>query len=282
MHKKKRELTHKAIDLVLSAAFSSKKTTIKAIPNLCIYYDKLEDGKFKNLVIQKVTAKEKRRKGSRKNKKNRKAKVQKPQWVIQEIFANFGSLLYNKELGSLTFKLEEGSSVSIKRDKEGTVKEEHRFHFREMSIPVFLEDKNYVGDRAKYLPFDRLWQRLHNYRAQIKALGRKNKKNRSKRDFLKEEVNICYVELFQRLAISFSPLVIILIGAPLGIIVRHSNKLVAFGVSSLPIILVYYPLMNWGRTLANKGSLDPFIATWMCNFVAGGIGIGLIFYVFRK
>jgi len=79
-------------------------------------------------------------------------------------------------------------------------------------------------------------------------------------------------EIHLRLASSFSPLIMVLLGMPLGAKVRHRGKLVAFFIAFLPVVLLYYPLVLAGEGLGRAGQMPPFLAAWGADGVAGLLG----------
>jgi lipopolysaccharide export system permease protein len=78
-------------------------------------------------------------------------------------------------------------------------------------------------------------------------------------------------ELHGRYAFPFASLVFAFIAVPLGIQNRRSGKSAGFSVS-IGILLAYYLLLSLLRTLAEKGTIQPFIALWLPNIVFLGIG----------
>jgi lipopolysaccharide export system permease protein len=82
-------------------------------------------------------------------------------------------------------------------------------------------------------------------------------------------------ELHARFAESFSPLIMALLGMPLGILVRTRGKLVAFFAGFLPVVGFYYPLTLAGAGLGTSGSLAAPVAAWGPALIMGSIGAGL-------
>lgn len=78
-------------------------------------------------------------------------------------------------------------------------------------------------------------------------------------------------ELHGRYAFPFASLVFAFLAVPLGIQNRRSGKSAGFSVS-IGILLVYYLMLSLLRTLAEKGSIPPFIAVWLPNMIFLGIG----------
>jgi lipopolysaccharide export system permease protein len=78
-------------------------------------------------------------------------------------------------------------------------------------------------------------------------------------------------ELHGRYAFPFASLVFAFIAVPLGIQNRRSGKSAGFSIS-IGILLAYYLMLSFLRTLAEKGSIPPFVALWLPNMVFLGIG----------
>ncbi len=85
-----------------------------------------------------------------------------------------------------------------------------------------------------------------------------------------------------RSANAFACFAFALIGAPLGILVRKGNRLVAFFVSFLVVSLVYYPLSMAGEALGSVGKVPPVVALWWANGALVALGVVLLRSVFRK
>lgn len=86
-----------------------------------------------------------------------------------------------------------------------------------------------------------------------------------------------YAEIHHKIALSVSSFAFLLIGIPLGITTRRSDKWVNFGMS-LPLMIAHWALLVGGKGLAQKGAIHPFIALEFGNFLVGGIGL----YLFIK
>jgi len=81
-------------------------------------------------------------------------------------------------------------------------------------------------------------------------------------------------ELQLRYAISFSPLALVILGIPLGLVLERGGRGVGFG-ASLGVVFGYYLLLIWGLTMAEKDSWPAIPALWMANIVAVVAGLAL-------
>ncbi|HEX9079881.1 MAG TPA: LPS export ABC transporter permease LptF [Desulfuromonadaceae bacterium] len=78
-------------------------------------------------------------------------------------------------------------------------------------------------------------------------------------------------ELHSRYAFPFASLVFAVVAMPLGIQNRRSGKSAGFS-ASIAILLAYYVLLSFLRTLAEKGILPPGLAMWLPNMVFLAVG----------
>jgi len=82
------------------------------------------------------------------------------------------------------------------------------------------------------------------------------------------------VEIYKKYALPVACIVFVLIGAPLGIMVRKGGFGVAAGIS-LFFFLIYWAFLIGGEKLAERGYFSPFIGMWAANIVLGVAGIFL-------
>ncbi len=68
-------------------------------------------------------------------------------------------------------------------------------------------------------------------------------------------------ELVRRAGLAMAGLLLPLLGALLAALVNHPNRLFAVGIGVIPSALGYYPLMTAASTLAEKSSLNPWLAS---------------------
>lgn len=87
-------------------------------------------------------------------------------------------------------------------------------------------------------------------------------------------------EPWRRWANGFSCFFFVWVGAPLAVRLRNSDLMTSFGLVFLPILLVYYPLMQYGVDQAKMGSLPPY-CVWCGNVILGVVGIGLLRRILR-
>lgn len=85
------------------------------------------------------------------------------------------------------------------------------------------------------------------------------------------------MEIYKKISYSFSSLIFILIGVPLGLLARRGEKTVGFTLSAV-VITAYYLLQLGGEALTIKGLLFPSLGIWLPNIVFGAVGPALIFW----
>ena len=92
----------------------------------------------------------------------------------------------------------------------------------------------------------------------------------------KKRINRYEVEIHKKYSLPFACIVFILIGAPLGTMLRKGGFGMASGVS-LFFFLVYWAFLIAGEKLADRGMLSPLIGMWAANFVLLILGVFLTY-----
>ena len=82
-------------------------------------------------------------------------------------------------------------------------------------------------------------------------------------------------ELHSRFAFPFATFVFAILALPLGLSNRRSGRGSGFTISIL-ILLVYYVLLSFLRTLAEKGGISPVLAVWLPNLIFLAVGLVLL------
>ena len=81
------------------------------------------------------------------------------------------------------------------------------------------------------------------------------------------------MELQQRIAFAFVPLVFCLLGVSLTLLPRTSRANRSWGFMLCTFwLMTYYTLLSLGKALGDKSILHPIPALWLPNLVVGGIG----------
>lgn len=84
-----------------------------------------------------------------------------------------------------------------------------------------------------------------------------------------------YIELHKRFTLSFACILMFLIGAPLGSIIRKGGLGVPI-VVAIVFFLIYYILSSTGEKLALSGEINPVLGIWMATLMLLPIAVILI------
>ncbi len=101
---------------------------------------------------------------------------------------------------------------------------------------------------------------------------------RSDVDFLDNSADRYRVELHKKDSIALACLIFILLGAPLGLIIRRGGLGVA-AAAAVGIFIFYWVTLVNGEKLADRDLLDPWMGMWAGNIVTGLLGLGLAAYM---
>ncbi|MBI4353453.1 MAG: LptF/LptG family permease [Candidatus Omnitrophica bacterium] len=212
----------------------------------------LEEGtfikKFKDFVIFIYEIDKNRLKGIR---------IYQPQEgrATRTIVAEKGEILSFPEKNMLKLKLRNGTS------DEPNPKDPSQFYklnFKTYELPLNLS-KTKVSQAPEKKPKDMTIQELQN---EIERLGEAG-------------IQATYplsAEIHHKIAMSLSSLAFLLIGVPLAVKTRRSEKSIGFGMS-LALMALYWTLLVGGKALAQKGLAPPFLSLQFCNLAVGGMGI---------
>ena len=91
-------------------------------------------------------------------------------------------------------------------------------------------------------------------------------------EYTERETEKYEVEIYKKYAIPAACIIFILIGAPLGVMVRKGGFGAAASISLL-FFLIYWAFLIGGEKLAERGFFSPFIGMWAANFLLGFLGI---------
>lgn len=91
-----------------------------------------------------------------------------------------------------------------------------------------------------------------------------------RRRTLQGEMNRYTLEIAKKYSISFACIAFVLVGAPLGVMIRRAGKGVGF-VTSIGFFIFYWICLVGGEALGDRGILDPWLAMWLPNIVFLGL-----------
>ena len=89
------------------------------------------------------------------------------------------------------------------------------------------------------------------------------------------QIDQYWVEIHKKYSLPFACIVFVLIGAPLGTMMRRGGFGMAAGMS-LVFFLVYWAFLIGGEKFADRGLLSPFLGIWSANIFLGILGIFLM------
>ena len=221
----------------------------------------LEEGvfikKFKNFVIFIYEIDKNKLKGIR---------IYQPQEgkPTRTIIAERGELVSIPEMNMIKLKLIRG--VSDEPDPKDPAKL-YKLNFKTYDLPLSISALKQAGEVSKK-PKD---MRIRELKNEIERLGK---------DGIKATYPLS-AEIHNKIAIAFSSLAFLLIGIPMGITTRRSEKSISFGIS-LGLMTLYWLLLIGGKALAQKGLAPPFFALQFSNFLIGSIGIFLFYRLAKR
>ena len=125
--------------------------------------------------------------------------------------------------------------------------------------------KVYNPGKNPELMYFRAIDRIRNIKSTIVS-------NNSRTEWAQREVEKYEVEIYKKYALPGACIIFMLIGAPLGVMVRKGGFGVAAGIS-LFFFLIYWAFLIGGEKLSERGFFSPFIGMWAANFVLGFVGI---------
>lgn len=125
---------------------------------------------------------------------------------------------------------------------------------------------------------------LRTYRERLQALENTKRRVRSFRDMerrYKQSESRYQVEIHKKIAMPISAIIFVLIGAPLGMIVRRGGLGISGGIS-LVFFLIYWGILMTGERLADRLLMPAWLAMWAANIVFGLLGLLLVHYAIRE
>ncbi len=140
----------------------------------------------------------------------------------------------------------------------------------ELKINQLLIDKNQRDALTEIRPTD---QYVY-MKSQQKLKADENSLNEvlSRLDYNDREIDRFSVEINKKYSIPFACIVFVLIGAPLGTMMRKGGFGMAAGMS-LIFFLIYWAFLIGGEKLADRNLISPFWGMWSANAFLGIFGI---------
>ncbi|MDP2984853.1 MAG: LptF/LptG family permease [Candidatus Latescibacter sp.] len=89
------------------------------------------------------------------------------------------------------------------------------------------------------------------------------------------------VEMNKRDSIPFAAIIFVLLGAPLGILVKRSGASIGIGIS-IGFFAVYYLFLSGGESAGDRMLIPPWLSMWAPNIIMGIMGLFLFRYAARR
>lgn len=153
--------------------------------------------------------------------------------------------------------------IIVNKNRENFIKESNKLLFIDSSYVSKSVEKN-LGKNPE-LMYLRAIEKVRSTKNIIAA-------NFNRLEWNKRELEKYEVEIYKKYALPAACIIFVLIGAPLGIMVRKGGFGVAAGIS-LFFFLIYWAFLIGGEKLSERGFFSPFIGMWAANFVLGIVGI---------
>tara|TARA_Y100001968_G_scaffold277311_1_gene272080 strand:- start:3580 stop:4827 length:1248 start_codon:yes stop_codon:yes gene_type:complete len=118
---------------------------------------------------------------------------------------------------------------------------------------------------------------LENY-ISISSLRKLAENYRNQHNAITVKINKFYVELHRKLTLAIACLIMLLIGAPIGAIIKKGG----FGlpvVFSIVLFLIYHIMSITGEKMVKKGVIEPLIGMWAPSIIMLIVGVILIIIV---
>lgn len=90
------------------------------------------------------------------------------------------------------------------------------------------------------------------------------------------------IAIHTRRALALSALAFALLGVPLGMLTKTSNKFIGFVLAVVMLFGLFYPLLLAGRTLSQEHLLPPWLGLWLANLAVGILGSVLLAVMMRR
>jgi lipopolysaccharide export system permease protein len=115
----------------------------------------------------------------------------------------------------------------------------------------------------------------------LKTIKNIIRSNTQRVEYNQDQMNSYWVEVYKKYALPFACIIFVLIGAPLGVMVRKGGFGVAASIS-LFFFLLYWAFLIGGEKLGNRNMLPPFFGMWAANILIGIAGIILTIKTVRE
>ena len=148
---------------------------------------------------------------------------------------------------------------------------------------IATEQEEQVVDRIVLRPrFDVLFQAGERQRVQAKYWPTSDLRAHIASGAPTESLTASQYEIHKRHAVSWTYVLFLLVGMPIGVRLRRGSQLSAFAVATV-IALLYYALsMRLGKELAYQGSVPAWLGAWSVNLFGGLAGVCMSWIEVRR
>ena len=180
------------------------------------------------------------------------------------IFAEYGHFGFDEEREEFRFRLESGEVHVEPLDSEAQYQ---RMSFLSLEYAFDASPLFKVAFGA-FRPYDMSNEMLRRVIAEAEA-------GKSLQRYAKKDPVYYRLELHQRYALPFAPLLFALVGVPLGIRVRRGAR--SWGALLCAVLaLGYYLVLSLGRNMAEEGIVPAEAAMWAPNAIFGVLSVVLL------
>lgn len=233
------------------------------------------------------------------------------------ILAKKGTLQFSPDGNTLRLDLHEGEihevDVRDPRKYRRVVFKKHTLYMRDMGTKLVRTTSEYRGDRemsAKMMreKIAQFRPEIEGHRQQMNELARGSVRRLISADaplqgyeplkanqttlgqlrtelraieHLKRQINSYLVEIHKKFSIPAACIIFVLIGAPLGIMMKRGGIAISMGIS-LGFFVLYWAFLIGGEELADRRIITPFWAMWSPNILIGGAGILLVRHMVKE
>tara|TARA_Y100001968_G_C19332042_1_gene704844 strand:+ start:132 stop:1133 length:1002 start_codon:yes stop_codon:yes gene_type:complete len=187
---------------------------------------------------------------------------------------------YNLVLSLSSFKMERSTSDRFSNRAK-------TMNIKQLNHNIDSLNKEYVFSKnmflSSFLAIDKYKKRDNDIKNKNSNMNIKNtiksfQNYENKQNVIKRKINRFEVELHRKLTLPIACVIMLIIGAPIGAIIKKGG----FGlpvVFSIFLFLVYHVLSITGEKMVKKDLIDPFLGMWGSTGISIVIGLTLILIV---
>ncbi len=167
-------------------------------------------------------------------------------------------------------------------DSLSTIKEQYKVSLNRDIDRYFLLDSTYNPYKAQYVKKGMTQAALYAGSLEKIRSARNVVLSSFKRvEYIRNQIDEYWVEVHKKYALPVACIVFVLIGAPLGVMVKKGGFGVAASIS-LFFFLIYWAFLIGGEKLGNRNIIAPFWGMWSANILIGAAGIVLTIMSVRE